>query len=134
MRSLVPTALPFPRFLPILRRAAPIGASILCLVAQGARAEVRAGFATRDVSTRASVPLGGYGVYVGLPQKTRSSKGVHDPLLASAAAFEGNEGRGVVIVGIDSVGLSSASTRRIKGLVGTRIPQERVPLVLSSSH
>jgi len=97
-------------------------------------AEVKAGFASFDVSTDASVTLGGYGVHIGNPNGTRKSNGIHDPLLASAVAFEGDDGRGVIVVSLDSVGLSAETARRVREVVYTQVPKSKVFLVLSASH
>ena len=51
-------------------------------------AQVKAGFARKDVAATRPLVSGAYGVHVGLPNASRRSEGAHDPLFASAAAFE----------------------------------------------
>ena len=53
--------------------------------------DVKVGFATRDITPKHVVSLGGYGVYFGTaPHHTRqNTHGVHDPLHATATALKG---------------------------------------------
>lgn len=99
-------------------------------------ADFRVGFAQEDVSTSRTVTLGGYGTYYGLPRSTRKNgQGIHDRLFASSLAITGANGKSVVIVGVDSVGLSDVSVRRIRSAF-ERSMQVSQPyeLVISASH
>jgi hypothetical protein len=100
-----------------------------------ADAGVKAGFAQVDVSTETSLTMGGYGVHVGFGGGvTRRSDGVHDPLLASAVAFEGADGRGVAIVSLDAVGVSPLTARRVRERVAARVPTDKVFVSVTATH
>lgn len=82
----------------------------------------KVGFGKVDISTQRVVTLGGYGTYVGLTDVSRkSTAGVHDPLFASAVAIEGIRRETLVLVSVDSVGLSGDSVQRIRDRVEAQL-------------
>ncbi len=99
-----------------------------------AMALVKVGFASIDISTTKSVPMGGYGVHIGLPSSARLSTGIHDPLQANAIAFEGEFQKGVIIVSLDSVGISRASSLRIREQINNILPETKATVILSATH
>lgn len=102
----------------------------------------RVGIAQVEVTPNETVPLGGYGVGGGSWEGTRTSEGVHDPLLAVAFAVEDREsGAYLILVGLDSVGLMKPEQERVRArfleqyeaLNGAPLTAEG-HLTVSSSH
>ena len=105
----------------------------------------RAGFAVADVTPAVGTPMAGYpAVRTDLPWAPEAMKGyvgrrgvsdgVHDPLLAVAAAFEA-EGERAVLIGLDTLVVTSAFTAAVRdGLAGEGVPPERVLVAASHTH
>jgi hypothetical protein len=102
--------------------------------ASNAAALFEVGFAEGDVTPSRKLTLGGYGTYTifGKPPR-RSEGGAHDPLRVTAFAVRGGDGKGVVFVAVDAVGLSSESVKRIRTKVGAP-PTTAIFVSASHSH
>lgn len=95
---------------------------------------LQAGFGKSVITPSTSVPMGGYGTYFLNRKLTRLSKGVHDDLEVGAVslALPGTKSK-LVLVSVDSVGISPAMTKRVKAGVSEKFGKN-VEIVLSSSH
>jgi neutral ceramidase len=107
---------------------------------------VRAGFATADITPPVGTPMAGYPDvrrdlswtpdamkgYVG--RRRQVSTGVHDPLLATALAFESGDSR-AVLVGLDTLVVTSEFTRGVRdALAPLGVAAEHVLLGASHTH
>ena len=101
--------------------------SAQCAFAQ----ELKAGFASADVSTAEEIPMGGYGTF--FLKEPRMSVGVHDPLYASAVVMESREGQVAALVSVDAVGLSGVQVARIESNLKKRIGSQ-LHLIVASTH
>lgn len=93
--------------------------------------ELKAGFASIDVSTAEEIAMGGYGTF--FLKEPRMSIGVHDPLYASAIVLESGEGQLAALVSVDAVGLSGVQVARIESNLKKRISPE-LHLIVASTH
>ncbi len=73
-----------------------------------------AGFSRRLLDVKTPLRMGGYGFFGGFPQAGRFSSGIADELSVSTVAIVGENGVSVVFASLDVVGLSLASTERIR--------------------
>ncbi|NBW83650.1 hypothetical protein EBR21_18045, partial [bacterium] len=85
-----------------------------------------------DISTRDVMAMGGYGTYF-LKTPRLNQAGVHDPLLASAVAFESASGQKAAVVVLDAVGLSAAQISRIEQ-AARRAVDPQLSLIISATH
>ncbi|MEY2986972.1 MAG: hypothetical protein RJB13_493 [Pseudomonadota bacterium] len=93
--------------------------------------ELKAGFASVDISTDEEIPMGGYGTF--FLKEPRMSIGVHDPLYASAMVIESGEGQIAALVSVDAVGLSGVQVARIESILKKRVSPE-LHLIVASTH
>jgi len=95
----------------------------ISLAARLACAELRVGFAERDITPDVSKPvyIAGYG-------QNRVATGVHDPLFARAVVLHDGERR-IALVAVDLVGLQLPEVRRIRGEL-----QDFAYVMVSSTH
>jgi hypothetical protein len=105
--------------------------------------DVRAGFAATEITPSIGSPMSGYPDvrldldwtpdamrgYVG--RRRQVSEGVHDPLLATAAAFE-VDGVRLVLLGLDTLAVTSAFTEAVRDALD--VPRERVLIAASHTH
>jgi neutral ceramidase len=105
--------------------------------------DVRAGFAATDITPSIGTPMSGYPDvrldlewtpdamrgYVG--RRRQVSEGVHDALLATAAAFE-VDGERLVLLGLDTLAVTSAFTQAVRDALD--VPHERVLIAASHTH
>ncbi|MEN9809170.1 MAG: hypothetical protein RLZZ488_737 [Pseudomonadota bacterium] len=118
-----------------LRRCAALFAcaGLSCLVPQqGAAAEFRIGLAQIDISTRATIPMGGYGTFF-LATPRMNGNGIHDPLYAAAVVFESAAGERAAILALDAVGLSATQISRIE-VKAREAVDANLHLIVSASH
>lgn len=95
-------------------------------------AELKAGFAQIDISTRALIPMGGYGTFF-LKTPRLNGVGIHDPLLASAVFLESEEGDLAALVSVDAVGLSGTQVSRIEAKLRETL-DPKIHLMISATH
>jgi len=95
-----------------------------------------AGFARVDISPDHPVKMAGYGTYFLDEDLCRWSTGVHDPLYASAAAFQDPDARPVILIQLDVIGALTTDVVRIQAGVASAIavPEENVIVAASHSH
>lgn len=97
---------------------------------------LKVGFARVDVTPDHSVIMGGYGVAVISDIFCRWSSGIHDPIYATAVAFEHPDAEPVILVHLDVVGVMLTDTKVIQAGVANAlaIPAENILLASSHSH
>jgi len=95
-----------------------------------------AGFARVDISPDHSVKLAGYDLFFFDEEACRWSTGIHDPLYATAAAFQNGEDPPVVIIHLDVIGALTTDVVRIQAGVASAlgIPEESIIVAASHSH
>ena len=91
------------------------------------------GAARLDISPTESIPLGGYGVYVGSMKNTRLSQGTHDPLYATAF-FLLKGSQALVLIKTDLVGLFGGDIDAIRDAVATKPRLDRNGVIVASTH
>lgn len=99
---------------------------------QASAGEFKIGLAQIDISTRAKIPMGGYGTFF-LSTPRTNGNGIHDPLYAAAVVFESAAGERAAIVTIDAVGLSATQISRIESKARESI-DANLHLIVSASH
>jgi hypothetical protein len=105
----------------------------LSLPSRGAEMDgFKVGASQIDISTRDVMAMGGYGTYF-LKTPRLNQAGVHDPLLASAVAFESVSGQKAAVVVLDVVGLSAAQISRIEQAARQAV-DPRLSLIISATH
>jgi len=102
----------------------------------GGRGELQAGFARADITPSGSVKMAGYGTYFLSEDLCRWSTGVHDPLYATAVAFETAGQAPVVLIHLDVIGVIVTDTVRIRQGVAQElgVSVDRVLVAASHSH
>lgn len=91
------------------------------------------GAARLDISPTTSIPLGGYGVYFGSMKNTRLSRGVHDPLYATAFfLLKGKQA--LVLIQTDLVGLFGGDIDPIRDAVAAKLRIDRERVIVASTH
>jgi hypothetical protein len=109
-----------------------LAALSVLMCGKGFAAEFKAGFSSVDISTRQTLPMGGYGTFF-LKTPRMNSAGIHDPLSAGAVLLETSAGKLAALVSVDAVGLSGTQISRIeKQLRETIDPQ--LHLMISATH
>jgi hypothetical protein len=111
--------------------ALAVGSATL-MISEVQAAAFRAGAAQIDISTRAVIPMGGYGTFFLSPART-NGVGVHDPLYASAVVFESSGRQRIAIVSVDVVGLSGAQISRIERAARDAL-DPNLHLIISATH
>ncbi|MHC4473818.1 MAG: neutral/alkaline non-lysosomal ceramidase N-terminal domain-containing protein, partial [Planctomycetota bacterium] len=90
---------------------------------------LRAGAAVRDITPPPGMPLGGYGDRFG-----KTLKGVHDRLEAQALVIEGEGGRRLAVVSLDTVGVDE----HMRAALLARLPADLgigdADLLLTATH
>ena len=111
-----------------------VGAVLGCVIAAGAaHAEtLRAGFAQIDVSTRAQIPMGGYGTFF-LKTPRLNTAGIHDPLFVGALVLESPEGELAALASVDAVGFSGVQVSRIEAKIREAL-NPKIHFILSATH
>ncbi|MBI5507295.1 MAG: neutral/alkaline non-lysosomal ceramidase N-terminal domain-containing protein [Deltaproteobacteria bacterium] len=98
----------------------------------------KVGFAKRDITPDHDVVMGGFfklGSALDLTTNiARWSTGVHDPLFARAVAWEDPEGRAVVHVQLDVIGLLNVDVTPIQEAVARATGLEAQAVVVAASH
>ena len=95
--------------------------------------QMEIGAARADISPEESVIMGGYGIYALTKMLCRWSKGVHDPLYATAL-YLGKNGTSLVIVSLDLVGLSAPDAWEIRNEVASRVGVGADRIIVCSTH
>jgi Neutral/alkaline non-lysosomal ceramidase, N-terminal len=94
----------------------------------------RAGFARAEITPEMQVNMAGYGSFFIFEWALRKSEGVHDPIYASAAAFEDVDGDGVVMIVLDNVGTITNEVVEIQAGIAAATGLEPESVVVSSTH
>src|SRR5450830_1324488 len=91
---------------------------------------MQAGFAKTDITPRVGVELAGFGPFI-----NRHSIGVRDRLWARAMALE-QDGKTLVLVSCDLIGVTRSITARVRQLVNesTRLPLDTIMLHCTHTH
>ena len=91
---------------------------------------MKAGFAKTDITPRVGVELAGFGAFI-----NRHSIGVRDRLWARAMAIE-QDGKAMVLVSCDLIGVTRSITARVRQLVNeaTRLPLEAIMIHCTHTH
>lgn len=94
------------------------------------------GFARMDITPDHSVIMGGYGTYFISQNLCRWSTGSHDPIYATAVAFENPDDDPVILIHLDVVGAIITDIKFIQEGISESlsIPQERIVVASSHSH
>ncbi|MCB1154306.1 hypothetical protein KDL45_11705 [bacterium] len=92
-----------------------------------------AGAARLEITPRAPVIMGGYGVCFLDYNSCRWSVGVHDPLYATAL-YLGTGPERLLLIHADLVGLTSSDINLIRKAVAERVPVPYQNIVIASSH
>lgn len=109
-----------------------LSAVVMSPLASAHAAELRVGAAQIDISTRNKIPMGGYGTFF-LKTPRLNGAGVHDPLYASAIAFESEQGERTAVVVLDAVGLSATQIARIENSAREAVDSQ-LNLIVSATH
>lgn len=104
----------------------------LLMCSKGFAAELKAGFSSIDISTRQTLPMGGYGTFF-LKTPRLNTAGIHDPLVAGAVLLETAAGKMAALVSVDAVGLSGTQISRIEKQLRETI-DPHLHLIVSASH
>jgi len=98
--------------------------------------EFQVGFSRVDVSPEWSVKMGGYGTYFLSENMCRWSTGIHDPIYATAIAFENPGQQPVILIHFDVVGLILPDIQLIgQGIADAlKIDANRTVVAASHSH
>ena len=96
----------------------------------------KVGFARSDISPDHSVILAGYGLSFLSDAFCRWSEGVHDPIYATAVAFEHPDSQPVILIHLDVVGAIITDIERIQEQIAQSLgtTPERVLVAASHSH
>ena len=91
---------------------------------------MKAGFAKTDITPRVGVELAGFGPFI-----NRHSIGVRDRLWARAMALE-QDGKTLILVSCDLIGVSRSITARVRQLVNesTRLPLDTIMIHCTHTH
>ena len=94
------------------------------------------GFSRVDVTPDHSVMMGGYGTYFLSANLCRWSTGSHDPIYATAVAFENPNEYPVIMIHLDVVGAITTDIVKIQEGISQElsIPTERIVVASSHSH
>ncbi len=94
------------------------------------------GAARIDVSPADDWPLkmGGYGTYFLLESTCRWSTGTHDPLYATAIAFDDGKGEPIILIHFDMVGVITTDIMKIQDGIAQELGIAPERIVVSSSH
>ncbi|MCL4233238.1 MAG: neutral/alkaline non-lysosomal ceramidase N-terminal domain-containing protein [Deltaproteobacteria bacterium] len=97
---------------------------------------LQVGAARVDISPAPDVSLkmGGYGLYFLSESMCRWSTGVHDPIYATAIAVEDADGRRVILIHLDVVGLITTDIVRIQQGVSAALAIVPDRVIVSASH
>jgi len=88
----------------------------------------KVGLAKVDVTPKASMWMAGYA------SRKKPSEGVAQPLFSKAAAFEDADGRRMVIVTCDLIGIPQALRTKLETEVGSKYGLQPEQLLLNASH
>jgi len=116
-----------PRPFPLIPRCLLLSIAF-SLSAAFARAELKAGVGTGNVTPPIGTPSAGYGGRKGKPMT-----GIHDPLLATALAIDNGE-KFVIFCGVDHLGMTSDMIKEIKDGAHADPAIARAELFVGSSH
>ncbi len=81
-----------------------------------------------------SLKMGGYGTYFLLESMCRWSTGVHDPLYATAIAFDDGKGEPIILIQFDMVGMITTDIVPIQEGIAQELNIGPERIVVSSSH
>jgi Neutral/alkaline non-lysosomal ceramidase, N-terminal len=81
-----------------------------------------------------SLKMGGYGTYFLLESMCRWSTGVHDPLYATAIAFDDGKGEPIILIQFDMVGVITTDIVQIQEGIAQQLNIGPERIVVSSSH
>jgi len=95
---------------------------------------LRVGMARVDVTPEHSVMMGGYGTYFFNENLCRWSQGVHDPLYATAAAFDDGEAPPVILIVADMVGLVITDVEVIQATLGQQLDIDPERVIVAATH
>jgi len=100
-----------------------------------AEGKIRVGFARVDVTPEVPVKLAGYGTFFFSEDECRWSTGIHDPLFASAVAFDDPDGAApVILVVLDLVGLMVDDIATIQRGIADALGVGERSVVVASTH
>ena len=103
--------------------------------AELAEGKIRVGFARVDVTPEVPVKLAGYGTFFFSEDNCRWSTGVHDPLFASAVAFDDPDGAApVILIVLDLVGLMAGDIASIQQGIADALGIGERSVVVASTH
>jgi len=86
-----------------------------------------------NISPTRSLIMGGYGIYVGSLKKCRWSKGVHDPLYATAIIFKKGSDA-LVMIELDLVGFVSSDVKDVRRAIAKRLTIDFDHIIVASTH
>ncbi|NLH49619.1 MAG: hypothetical protein GX444_13610 [Myxococcales bacterium] len=104
------------------------------LAARGATADtLQLGLGRVEITPDHPVPLGGYGIYAGAYKNCRWSKGVHDPLYATALYLQKGPDQ-LVVIALDLLGLVKPDQDDLRAQTARALHLDRERVILTISH
>lgn len=95
----------------------------------------KAGFAMVDITPEVDVILAGYDMALLSYDRCRWSTGVHDPLYASAVAFDDRlGGKVLILIVLDNVGMITNEVKEIQAGVAGALGLDEESIVVSATH
>lgn len=96
--------------------------------------EMQVGFGRVDITPKHSVIMAGYGLAVLTDRMCRWSTGSHDPIYASAVAFDPPQADPILLITLDTIGIILPDADRIRQGVTDAIGVAPDRVVVSGSH
>ncbi len=95
---------------------------------------LRVGAVRVDISPTESVIMGGYGTYFFSASLCRWSEGIHDPLFATAMAFQDGDDEPVIQIVLDTVGIVTTDVLIIQQMIAEELGIGPERVVISATH